>query len=757
MQQNLVQLTLAFVQRFIDQDDKVKAIDGLYLGLMQIPHAPELLRLLGRLCLEMQRLEEAHTAFERLRMPLPNDEGCASALAWLANRPREIATSPLAYGHGRVRFFSVHALFKDADTTSPLWTLLGQALLDIPGLAFYGPGSFLDRLVDAVPGLAQTAGVLVADDPGGVDPAPFAAIVGPDCLPDHITTVFLCETRIRPRLEMLYRLPERVKVIDAGLLSDHPRQDLVNHGWTRLDPHIYPMRIPPITVEPDLDVLILDCPARNLALVPNGLGFVSNALMRTELKYQILDADIISYHRYEHDRLFDGGGKLFLSNGQELPKDPWKGEDSGVWERGEILEHFEPEIQELVEKIVSGRPKVLGLSVHACNVKFSTELVKRVRERWPEVVIICGGFNCYNPAIGLAGFPVTDYMCIGEADLTIGPLCESLVRGERPIDVPGVISRFDTPGRLYVPGPMEHNLDRLGYPKYEWANLKLYRNYDGYQLTPIIASRGCRWSRCTFCAERFYWRIRSAPHFVDEVEWLIGEGARTFMFSESDLNGMPQRLMEICDEIQARKLKAGFIGQLRISTHSDAAFFQNLADAGFHLLRFGVDAFSDNTLRLQQKGYTLDTVRRNIIDCANTGIRVTLNWVVGVPGETRQDLEEGIAFLAEMKPYVNMVENINPLMLANGGMYWMEPEKYNIHFSEPKEELYAKYPQYLPANAWWSEEPFIDNAERTWRFDFVVAELARIGIPFSRWTDRIIDDVRTGRDAWRSVKEQAAQ
>src|SRR5207253_7431522 len=74
--------------------------------------------------------------------------------------------------------------------------------------------------------------------------------------------------------------------------------------------------------------------------------------------------------------------------------------------------------------------------------------------------------------------------------------------------------------------------------------LPIYRNYNGYQLTPIIASRGCRWSRCTFCAERFYWRIRSAKAFVDELAWLVEQGCRLFMFNESDLNGKPERSEE---------------------------------------------------------------------------------------------------------------------------------------------------------------------------------------------------------------------
>ena len=164
-------------------------------------------------------------------------------------------------------------------------------------------------------------------------------------------------------------------------------------------------------------------------------------------------------------------------------------------------------------------------------------------------------------------------MCIGKSDLTVGPLVKQLVAGERPIDQPGVLSRYDTPDRLFVPAPMQHNLDQLDFPRYEWFDLSIYRNYNGYQLVPVIASRGCRWSRCTFCAERFYWRIRSAQNFVNELEWLVDQGCTLFMFNESDLNGMPEKVIEICDEIIRRDIRVRLTGQLRIQKTSDGPFY----------------------------------------------------------------------------------------------------------------------------------------------------------------------------------------
>ena len=39
----------------------------------------------------------------------------------------------------------------------------------------------------------------------------------------------------------------------------------------------------------------------------------------------------------------------------------------------------------------------------------------------PDLLLLVGGFSCYNADIGLRAFPEADYMCIGESDLTVGP------------------------------------------------------------------------------------------------------------------------------------------------------------------------------------------------------------------------------------------------------------------------------------------------------------------------------------------------
>ncbi len=654
--------------------------------------------------------------------------------------------------------FSPHQCFRfdDGREDRRCVDLLVDHLLTLPGLAVYGATQFLTYLLKHRPDFRSAVHVLIVD---GTAPAKVAShglpVATPTTLPPGLETVFLCETRTFPRMQMKKRLPGDLSVVEPTVLGEIAPDRLPLRAWTPVPKNIYPIDVPEIDFESGLDMLLMDCPSRNMALMPNGLAYVHNALKKAKVRFQTFDLDIVTYHRYHIARLFDEGGKIVLSDGKLMPADPWQAEYYDLWSAEPVVEHIRPIIRETAAKIIAARPKILGLSISGCNNAVSRELIELVREGAPETLIVVGGYACYNADIGLRSFPHCDYMCIGEADLTIGPLAEALARGERPKDVPGVLSRFDTPGRRYLPAPMPHELERLEFPKYEWASLSLYRNYNGYQLTPIIASRGCRWARCTFCAERFYWRIRPAEEFVDELEWLIDQGCHLFMFNESDLNGNPERLLEICDEILRRGVRVNLTGQLRIHKKSDRAFFQKLRAAGFVSLRFGIDAFSENTLRLQKKGYTTEMVSQNLRDCWEAGIFNEVNWVIGVPGETDDDVEEGVDLILENRPYIGRIANINPLIMVNGGVYWLDPEAHGIVLHAPKEELYEKYPRAVPADMWHSVNPYIDANVRRKRFEYIVRRLHDAGFPLGPWAARIINDVKTQKDRNRAGVREA--
>lgn len=658
--------------------------------------------------------------------------------------------------HGNRVAFSAWQCFR-LDGSAAETTLLRTVAADLlkrPGLIIYGNPDFAAALVRAEPALQDHAIAIIDGQTSatGEQLPEGLSLMALAELSSDVKTVFHAETSAVRLQQLVSRLGDRIEVLGPEHVVEIAPDLVPAHAWTTVQRNIYPLRLPEIRLEQNLDMILVDCPARNLALMPNGLGYVHNALKRADIRFQTFDLDILAYHRFHIHRLFDVGGTVVLRNGRELPIDPWQAEHYDLWNEPAVVDFFTPLIEEASRAIIAARPKVLGLSIQECNETLSRELVRRVKAALPQTVILVGGFSCYNADVGLRAFPDAEYMCIGEADLTVGPLVEALARGERPANVPGVRSRYDSPAKRFVPAPMPHDLDKLDFPRYEWFDLSIYRNYNGYQLTPIIASRGCRWSRCTFCAERFYWRIRSPENFVNELEWLAAQGCSLFMFNESDLNGMPEKLLDICDEIIRRGVKVKLTGQLRIHKKSDKAFYQKLREAGVSALRFGVDAFSESGLRLQKKGYTKDMVSQNLKDCWESGIYTEVNWVIGVPGETEEDTDEAIEFILQNREYIGRLSNINPLILINGSVYWIDPDAHGIKFRQPRDELYAKYPRIIPSEHWYSTEPYIDSQVRKQRFERIVRALIAANFPVGPWAQRIIDAVEKDVDGAGGIK-----
>ena len=471
--------------------------------------------------------------------------------------------------------FSAHQAFKFDDSPEERACIdrLAGLLATKSDLAVMASGPLLAYILKHQPGLVAHIKAVIPFNGHVPEIASGFAQLPLDALAGRVRCVFLCDTLTLPRMQMRRQLPKDIEIVDLGVLADIARDIAPSRAWTPIERNIYPIDIPAIVLPAGRDMLLLDCPARNLALMPNGLAYVNNALKKSDVSFAVFDLDIVTYHRYHVRRLFDDGGRVVLPSGRVLPIDPWQAEHYDLWNLPEVIDYFMPVISEAADEVVRARPKILALSVQQCSEAFSRRLVNLVRERLPDIVVLVGGFSCYNADIGLKSFPEADYMCIGEADLTVGPLAEALARGERPANIAGVVSRFDDPKIPFIPAPMPHNLSALEAPKYEWFDINVYRNFNGYQLTPVIASRGCRWSRCTFCAERFYWRIRDTNEFVDELEWLASQGCTLFMFNESDLNGMPEKVLEICDEIIRRNINVKLTGQLRIHKRERSRLF----------------------------------------------------------------------------------------------------------------------------------------------------------------------------------------
>ena len=608
-------------------------------------------------------------------------------------------------------------------------------------LVLYGAGDLCRLILDHEPRIRAATRCVVDDDPARRGASMSGVPVSPvEALPGDTRAVLLCSRRWSSLRQMRSRLPEGVRAVDLDEIAEAAPQAVPRRAWVKKLESIYPMEVPKLRFEAGMDMILLDLPGRYANEMPVGLAYVHNALEATGIRHQTVDAGMILYHRFHTRRILDGERNMTTAEGYRVVADPWLAENSDQWREAKFLRFFHEEMDEIVAGLAAARPKIVGLSLHLNNLAFAREVVRRLQESLPEVVIVAGGMACSRHDVAREACPGADFICVGEADMTVGPLVERIVNGERPADLPGVLSRYDSKDRAWQDAPVAQDLDSLDPPRFPWADVRLYRTWNDDTVIPLVASRGCHWGRCRFCNEPYGFRGRSADSVVDEIEWFCRQGFDHFVFHDSDCNGDPENLVQMCREINRRGLEVRISGQMRIRKTGTPEFFRELRRGGFDYIRFGVDGWSRHTLKLQRKGYSKSMITANLKSCTEAGICVDVNCVVGVPGETEEDVDEAIAFMIENSPWYNKMAYLHSLMMFIGSEYWKEPQQHGIVIREHAEaEETADCSDFicrLPDHLWYSTDPLIDEQTKLARLQRVFEALRQADVEVSDYAIR---------------------
>src|SRR5437899_2535369 len=183
----------------------------------------------------------------------------------------------------------------------------------------------------------------------------------------------------------------------------------------------------------------------------------------------------------------------------------------------------------------------------------------------------------------------------------------------------------------------------------------LARDYELAVLHPYVSlytGRGCR-SRCTFClwpqtVGGHRYRTRSVEHVVAE----IAQATRHFptvkeYFFDDDT---------FTDDLPRAEAIARGLGRLGVTWSCNAKAnvppetLEVLKDNGLRLLLVGYESGNQGVLNSVKKGVRLDVARRFTRDARALGIKIHGTFIMGLPGETRETIEETIRFARDIDP-----------------------------------------------------------------------------------------------------------
>src|SRR5438876_997504 len=245
-----------------------------------------------------------------------------------------------------------------------------------------------------------------------------------------------------------------------------------------------------------------------------------------------------------------------------------------------------------------------------------------------------------------------DFIVTGEFDHAIVEFAEG-----KPLDrIAGAGYRHNGGIHLNSPRPsmQTEDLDRLPFATEVFKRDLVIENYNvPFLLHPYVSfytSRGCP-AMCTFCLwpqtiSGHSWRVRSVDNVAREVERALKlfPQAKEFFFDDDTFNIRKDRILELC----ARFKPLGFRWSCTARVHSDYETLKAMADAGARLFIVGFESGDDQILKNIKKGATVEMARSFAKNCRKLGIRVHGDFIIGLPGETKESIQKTIDFAKEL-------------------------------------------------------------------------------------------------------------
>ena len=325
---------------------------------------------------------------------------------------------------------------------------------------------------------------------------------------------------------------------------------------------------------------------------------------------------------------------------------------------------LEEPLVEMDRVVAEFRPEVVGISVRNLDNQDSRnpelyfpqvkELMDHLRARTPAPIVLGGAGFSVAPR-ELMAYTRADFGIVGEAE-------EALVRFLQAYPtqawekVPGLRWRQDE-------GPRENDLQpirrlqQLSRPSLEYFSPQVYHETPGSAgmpgAIPVQSRRGCP-MRCIYCTTPFLEGAATRAWEPEQVaswlaSWYEKWGLQRFHFVDNIFNCPPEFGRRLCRAIAALRLPLAWLCLIN-PAFPDPELFRLIRAAGGTMVQVGNESGSELVLRGLGKGFGLQQVERTLKLLQEADLPFTCFLLLGGPGETRETVQESVAFLEKYEP-----------------------------------------------------------------------------------------------------------
>ncbi len=282
----------------------------------------------------------------------------------------------------------------------------------------------------------------------------------------------------------------------------------------------------------------------------------------------------------------------------------------------------------------------------------------------PDLLVgFVGAKVAVEPEESLLASSAIDFVAREEYDFTVLDIAKG-----RPLDqVDGITYRdgrgvvAHTPDRAVL-----ENMDELPYVTEVYKrDLRVEDYFIGYLKHPYLSlytGRGCR-SQCTFClwpqtVGGHRYRTRSVEHVLGEMEIIRNDlpQVKEVFFDDDTFTDSRERAEEV-----ARGMgRLGLEWSCNAKANVPYDTLKVLRDNGLRLLLVGFESGNQQILTNIKKGVKVERARQFAKDCRDLGITIHGTFIVGLPGETKETIQETIRFARDINPHTLQVSIAAP-------------------------------------------------------------------------------------------------
>ena len=296
---------------------------------------------------------------------------------------------------------------------------------------------------------------------------------------------------------------------------------------------------------------------------------------------------------------------------------------------------------------MAGDFELLVLFTSTPGFQVDVKIAEMMKDTNPKLkVAFVGPPVSVNPEGTLRASKAIDFLVRREFDRQIVDYANG-----RPLEeLPGVSFRENGGFRHTPDGGFVENLDSLPWvTKVYQRDLDITRYNVPFLLNPYLSfytSRGCP-AMCTFCLwpqthSGHRWRLRSSDDVAAEFRY----AAETFpnlkeiFFDDDTFNYQRARTIDLCAKLKPVK----FTWSCTSRATTDYETLKAMKEAGCRLLVVGFESGDPQILKNIKKGATVDMAQRFMANCKKLGLVVHGDFIVGLPGETRESLRRTVDF-----------------------------------------------------------------------------------------------------------------